>query len=452
MTERTTATVILSLFLLLVLALAVQGAFETRASIADTFNRQGNMQRAEIDLQEMLRLQIDEENSVRGFVLTRDPFYVQQYALAASQWAGKETAVHNALVEENLNNALVMLDQYDTEQNDWRTQIALPLLARPRNAIATLDKRSKVFIDFEASSADAVRNALANQSAALGRSTIDQLNRTSYIRAFWLLIFGTLAILFNALGSRLMRELQEERTVTQALQQAFRSDHVSLPNCEVGSSYLSATGRLRVGGDVFDVFRLDEHRALVLIADVSGKGVDAAVLTAFVRFTLRSIALRHDDPGTTLTEFNQTFARTVENPALFITLLAGILNSADGSFTYASAGHDSAYLRRSSGVEMLPVTGPLIGVMDATYPSSTVKLNGGDTIVLATDGLTESRSRAGELLGEDGAMAWIRSGPAGAQSLADDLAKRVRRRSGNRPNDDLALLIVRFGNGDAVGG
>ncbi len=393
----------------------------------------------------MLRLQINEEDSVRGYVLTKDPFYTQQYMLSALSWVAKEKAVHDAVVDEHLVDALRMLNQYDNVQNDWRREVALPLLEHPSRDVAALDKSSKLFIDFQARAADAVRNALVRTSVALSRSTQDQINRSSYVRAFWLLVFGLLAILFNAYGSRLTRELEEERTVTRALQQAFRSDHVPLPNCEVGSSYLSATGRLRVGGDVFDVFRLDGGKALIVIADVSGKGVDAAALTTFVRFTVRAIALRNEDPAAVLDEFNAAFADTVRDPSLFITMLVGILDCKAGSLTYASAGHDSAYLRRSSGVQALPVTGPLVGVMRAPYTSKTMILAAGDTIVLATDGLTEARTRSGDLLGEQGAMQWIASGPPGAQALADDIARRVRRRSGNRPNDDLALLVIRIG-------
>lgn len=444
LTERAAGTVVFTVFLVVVLIVAVQGAFQTRASIADTFNREGDMQRAQIDLQEMLRLQINEEDSVRGYVLTKDTIYLQQYSSNTSAWATKEASVHNALFDEHLDAASRVLDQYDRLQDLWRTEIALPLLAHPSSDVVTLDKKSKAFIDFQLQLADAVRVALARTSAQLAASTQDQINRTSYVRAFWLLVFGLLAILFNAYGSRLTHELEEERTVTQALQQAFRSDYVPLPNFEIGSSYLSATGRLRVGGDVFDVFKLGSAKGLLVIADVSGKGVDAAVLTAFVRFTLRAIALRHEDPGEILTEFNAAFGDTVGNPSLFITMLIGILDCDAGSLAYASAGHDSAYLRRSSGVEALPVTGPLLGVMEASYESKTIALAPGDTLVLATDGLTEARSRRGELLGEHGAMEWIAAGPQGAQALADDLTRRVRKRSGNRPNDDLALLVVRM--------
>lgn len=449
MTERATGTVVFTIFLVITLGIAVQGAFQTRASIAVTFNRLAEMQRAQTDLQEMLRLQINEEDSLRGFVLTQDPFYVQQYAQATSAWGGKERAVRAALIDQHLSLALSLLDDYVAVQQRWRREIAQPLLVNPGRDVVSLEKKTKLFIEYQEDTTEGVRIALVDESARLAHSTQDQINRTSYVRAFWLLIFGLLAVLFNAYGSRLNRELQEERMVTDVLQQAFRSTHAPIPNCEVGSAYLSATSRVRVGGDVYDVFPLSEGKALLLVADVSGKGVDAAVLTAFVRFTVRSIALRSADPGTILTEFNETFGRTIDNPSLFITMFVGILDCTQDVLTYASAGHDSAYVRRAAQgrVEALAVTGPLVGVMESSYRSEVKQLSRDDVIVLATDGLTESRTRSGELLGEHGAMEWIAAGPCGAQDLADDLIRRVRKRSGNRPSDDLALLTVRLLNG-----
>lgn len=425
----------------------MQGAFQTRASIAVTFNREADMQRARLNLQVMLRLQSNEENSLRAFILTRDSFYLEQYAQAASQWSQEEAEVRSALMTQRMASALQLLGLYDRVQSDWRDEIAQPLFARPDANLVSIDKKSKSFTDYEQQAADGVDAALEQTSARLAKSTQDQINRTAYVRAFWLLIFGLLAIFYNAYGSRLTRQLHEERMATDVLQQAFRSRSVPLPNCEVGTAYLSASSRMRVGGDVYDVFRLSPTRALLTIADISGKGVDAAVLTAFVRFTIRALALRHDEPSAILTDFNETFGPTVENASLFVTILVGILDCSTGSFVYASGGHDSAYLRRSSSVETLAVTGPLLGVMDATYSSKRIALQPGDTIVLATDGLTETRSRKGELLGEQGASAWIAAAPAGAQELADELRRRVRKHSGNRPADDLALLVVRYSGG-----
>jgi len=91
------------------------------------------------------------------------------------------------------------------------------------------------------------------------------------------------------------------------------------------------------------------------------------------------------------------------------------------------------------------VTGPLVGLSeDATFDSVTVALRPGDTIVLATDGLTEARDSSGVPVDDDGVMRWIRDGDQRPEALASELTQRVSRFAGGRINDDLALLILQF--------
>ncbi len=385
-----------TIFLVAVLIIAVQGAFQTRAHIARTFDAQARIVQAQLALEEMLRLQIDEENSVRGF--TSDPRPVLRTAVRATRpktFDQKLAAVAGVLREQNLDAASRTLEDYASLQSNWRRKIAQPLLAEPGRDITQIDKENKVFSDYENRTADFIRNALASRSAELARATQEQINRDAWSRAFWLGVFGLLAILFNGFRSRLVSELEEERTTTEILQRAFRSEHVPLPNCEVGSAYLSASSHLAVGGDVFDVYRLSDTLAMVFIADVSGKGVDAAVLTAFIKFTIRGIALRRRDPGAMLAEFNTAFAQTVENPYLFVSMFVAVLDTQTLQLRYASAGHDSAFVRRANAVQQLSVTGPVLGVMEEPFETKTLYLEDGDTLVLATDGLTEARNRAG---------------------------------------------------------
>ncbi len=296
-------------------------------------------------------MQIDEESLLRGYVLTRDPFYVAQYRQAAAGYDAKEAAIRKILTEERLTEPAQLLDAYGHLQSRWRDEIAHPLLRDPRRPLVEIDKRNKLFSDYETRTVAAIREALAATDDGLVRSTQIQLDRSSYMRAFWVLVFGLLAILFNAFRSRLNRELEHERTITEILQRAFRSESVPLPHCEVGSAYLSATSHLAVGGDVFDVFRLSANRALVLIADVSGKGVDAAVLTAFIKFMIRAIALRQSEPGAILSEFNSAFSKAVGNPYLFVSMFVGVLDTTSFRLEYGSAGTIapiSAAARRSN--------------------------------------------------------------------------------------------------------
>lgn len=447
---RVTGTLLLTAFLVLTLVFAVQGSFETRAQITSTFARQSQIQQAQIDLEELLRLQIDEENSLRGYSLTRDPFYASQYRQAAAEFDAKEGTIRRTLHEQRLLGVGQLLGTYANLQSEWRRDVARPLLRHPGRRLEELDKRNKLFSDYETGTVAAIRQALAGTEAALVDSTRQQLDRSSYLRAFWVAIFGILAILFNVYRSRLNRELEEERTISEILQRAFRSESVPLPHCEVGSAYVSATSQMAVGGDVFDVYRLSDDRALILIADISGKGVDAAVLTAFIKFMIRAIALRRSEPSAILAEFNEAFSKAVGNPYLFVSMFVGLLDTSTFRLEYGSAGHDCAFVRRArDGVAQLSITGPVLGVMQEPFGSETIELHPGDTLVLTTDGLTEVRNRAGEQLLEHGAMEMIAQANPHAQQLADDLVARVRARGGNRLRDDLAVLTIRIADAEA---
>jgi serine phosphatase RsbU (regulator of sigma subunit) len=439
-----TGTLLITAFLVFTLAFAVQGTFETRAQIANTFARQAQIQQGQIELEELLRLQIDEENSLRGYALTRDPFYVAQYRQAAAGYDDTEGIIRRILRQQEVSGAATLLVAYGRLQSRWRADVAAPLLRHPGQRLVELDKRNKLFSDYESRTVAAMREDLAGTDNALARSTQLQLDRSSYARALWVLVFGLLAILFNAYRSRLNRELEEERTITRILQRAFSSESIPLPHCEVGSAYLSATSHSAVGGDVFDIYRLSDSRALILIADISGKGVDAAVLTAFTKFMVRAIALRQSDPAEILSEFNTAFSKAIGNPYLFVSMFVGMLDTAAFRLEYGSAGHDCAYLRRRGGVEQLPVTGPVLGVMEEPFYSKTIDLAVGDMLVLTTDGLTEVRNRDGKQLLDEGAMELIEHANTHAQQLADELVSAVRSRSGGRLRDDLAILAIRL--------
>jgi sigma-B regulation protein RsbU (phosphoserine phosphatase) len=437
---------LLTAFLLLSLGFAVEGSFETRAEIANTFSRQGQIQQAQIDLEELLRLQIDEENLLRGYLLTRDPFYDAEYRTASAGYDEKENEIRKTLGGQLLGADKLLAD-YARLQLEWRNTVAAPLLAHPRVRLEELDKRNKLFSDYETLTAAAIRRELAGKGDELERSTQRQLDRSSYLRAAWVLAFGLLAIVLNAYRTRLNHELEEERAVTRILQRAFRSESTPLPHCDVGSAYLSASSDRAVGGDVFDVYRLSENRALILIADISGKGVDAAVLTAFVKFMVRAIALRNSVPMAILTEFNVVLSKAVGDPYIFVSMFVGLLDTDTFGLTYASGGHDTAFVRRRDDVAQLAITGPVLGVMEEPFGSETIYLQPGDTLVLATDGLTEVRNGAGEQLSGQGAMELIARASRGAQQLADELAAAVRVRGGSRVRDDLAILAIRVLDG-----
>ncbi|MDQ2872269.1 MAG: SpoIIE family protein phosphatase [Candidatus Eremiobacteraeota bacterium] len=440
---RSAGTLSATAILVVALIFAVSGAFSTRAQIAASFDEQQALQSGEVAVQELQRIQLDEQNYIQEYVITRDPTYLSALRATTAEFGAHQATLRSLIQQEHLMRALGVLDSYVAAHRDWYSQVAQPLLLRAQSDPAEIYKRGKAFADLERDAAGAIEAMLHNRSVAVSKNTQEQVNRTLYQRAFWLIVFGLLAVLFNAYRSRLDRELEEERTTTHTLQRAFQSEHVPLANCDIGTAYGSASSHLAVGGDVYDVYQLSDRLALLLIADVSGKGVDAAVLTAFIKFTIRGIALRRRDPGYILQEFNTAFPRTVANPYLFVSMFVGILDTRAMRLQYASAGHDPIFVRRSNGVQQLSVTGPVLGVMEEPFDVRTLYLEDGDTIVLATDGLTEARDAAGTLLEAEGAMQLIERSGDDPQALADNLIAQVRARGGNAMHDDLAILAIR---------
>ena len=440
---RSAGTLTATAILVFALVVAVTGAWNTRRQIDASFNEQMRIQRGQLSLERMLKIQLDEENYIRAYVITHDPSYIDSYRATSQQFDRERKDLGAIVARENLSDAQGALYDYDMAHHDWETQVAAPLLRHPGVAARELDKRGKMLISSQSDAARFIEGDLAAKNEAVLASTQSQINSSLYERVIWLILFGLLAILFHGWRSRVTSELEEERFTTQTLQRAFRSEHVPLPNCRIGSAYGAASSHLAVGGDVFDVHQLSDRLGLVLIADVSGKGVDAAVLTAFIKFTIRGIALRRRDPGFILQEFNRAFPRTVENPYLFVSMFVGILDTWTLRLDYASAGHDVAFIRRGRNVEQLLVTGPVLGVMEEPFDVKTVYQDDGDMIVLSTDGLTEARDSKGELLETDGAMRWIAEESRDPAVLASHLIERARARSGNTMRDDVAVLAIR---------
>jgi sigma-B regulation protein RsbU (phosphoserine phosphatase) len=226
----------------------------------------------------------------------------------------------------------------------------------------------------------------------------------------------------------------------------FVSAASELPGVSIGSVVLSEAPGV-TGGDIIDVFELDSRFALLLVADVCGRGAQAAAQTAFIRYTIRTLALESDgDPAVVLAKFNAMYFRTVKDEEAFVVLILGIIDSQTGDLRYASAGHEPAFMRRRSGrLTLLEPTGPIIGAAPfSAYSSAVVRLDPGDVVVWTTDGITESRDRQRRLLGTEGLAAWISAAPGDVRDVADGLIACLRQRSGGSKQDDVAVLAIAY--------
>ncbi len=204
-----------------------------------------------------------------------------------------------------------------------------------------------------------------------------------------------------------------------------------------------------VGGDFYDFFFLDDTRLAVVVADVSGKGVPAALFMAITRTLLKATTLFTPSPAACLERLN-AFLAAENDQMMFVTLLYGVLDLRNGRFSYACAGHNPALLRHSDGrVIALPTTGDvaLAVVEDAAYHERTAQMQPGDALLLYTDGITEAFNPEGELYGDDRlAAAWsnapVAAGPATAAGALVEAVHAFER--GHPQTDDVTCVVLKL--------
>ena len=213
----------------------------------------------------------------------------------------------------------------------------------------------------------------------------------------------------------------------------------------------------QVGGDYYDVFELDEGRTAFAIADVSGKGVSAALVMTMFRTMIRLLATASDSPAAVLRETNRRIFHDIRDD-MFVSVIYGIMDTRSSTVVFARAGHEPPLLRRAAGtVEIVSPPGMAVGIdpgdaFDEATGEGEIRLSQGDLLVLYTDGITEARDRAGTEYGRNSLLeAVATSGSDGAASLARDIRERMRRFVGDTPQqDDITLLIL--GAGKRSGG
>ena len=205
-----------------------------------------------------------------------------------------------------------------------------------------------------------------------------------------------------------------------------------------------------VGGDLYDLFMVDEQRLFFAVGDVSGKGIPASLFMALSKSLCKSVVMRaRGTVSDRLTIANAEIAR--ENPEmLFVTVAAGLLDTVSGELDLCIAGHDAPWLLREGEPprELETIGGPPLCVMDDfEYPTETFQLEPGDTLLLSTDGITEAMDPAESLYGRERLESLLASmgAAASAQELVDAVtADVVRFADGAEPYDDITVLVLSY--------
>jgi serine phosphatase RsbU (regulator of sigma subunit) len=207
-----------------------------------------------------------------------------------------------------------------------------------------------------------------------------------------------------------------------------------------------------VGGDFYDCFMIDSTRLFFVAADVSGKGLPAALFMASVKSHLKSAALRGGEIGEILTRAQDEIAR--ENPEqLFVTAFAGVLDIETGEFEYANAGHEPPFVRTPRGApERYGSSGgpPLCVIERFPYPTGRRRFFPGEWLCVVTDGATEAMNPEKEFFGVERlrtSLSWMPEDIEPAQliqRLRDDVARFA---DGAELADDITLVAVRWEGG-----
>lgn len=399
---------------------------------------------AQQQLDDVMLIQLEQEAGVRGYVASGASFFLEDEPTGHRRFVQTLRAFEQTTAGLGIGQMPSSIAELRSLHQTWEQNVAVPLRRNPHGPGAMMRQTlGKVITDQLAGDTSGVNGLLQQRLDGVQLELRRRIDQALIGGLASVLVFGFITFIFLTARTKMLAVLRRERSIVDTLQTAFRSDLDALPGARIGTAYTSADLDAAVGGDLFDVRRLDATHGLIVMADVSGKGVTAAVNTAFVKYSIRTLALKTRDPAAILDEFNRVFLDTIKDPNLFVVAFVGVLDSERAIMTYASAGHAGAWRRHDARVEQLDVTGPIIGLDPSFgYQSATLELEGGDMIVLATDGLTEARTKDGSLLEVEGAAELLRAAPAEPQACADTLIAAVRTMGGGVLHDDLALLAI----------
>jgi sigma-B regulation protein RsbU (phosphoserine phosphatase) len=237
---------------------------------------------------------------------------------------------------------------------------------------------------------------------------------------------------------RLERELQVARAVQSSL---LPQETPALPGVEIGAWWLPAR---EVSGDYYDYLKTNNGSLIVVIADVSDKGMPAALLMALTRSTVRACLTGASSLALGIANANRLLAADAAN-GMFVTLFCAEI-SPHGEVTYVNAGHNPPLLVTAGGIVELRRSGTALGLFeDATYSQRQVQLAPGDFIVFYTDGVTDAMDPAGAEFGKERLLALVQAQRlVAASALAGAVAAALQAFTAGAPAaDDITLVVVR---------
>jgi phosphoserine phosphatase RsbU/P len=238
-----------------------------------------------------------------------------------------------------------------------------------------------------------------------------------------------------------LARLERERAAAHEIQVRLLPAHLpEIADHTLGAAWRPARG---VAGDHYDAFLRPDGRLAICLADVSGKGLPAALLAAQLQGTLRGLARETLSPAALCQRLNETLVVQLE-PEQFVAFVYGVFDPQTRELTYVNAGHIPPLLVSSAGgTTRLEAGGPVLGHFpDAPYLEGRVTLAAGDRLVMATDGLLEAFSPTGEEFGEERLRAAVAGASDTEAGLPEAILAEASEFARGALHDDATVLIL----------
>jgi serine phosphatase RsbU (regulator of sigma subunit) len=429
---------------LAILPLAV-GSLWIYSSSSRAFQLQHEIRIAQNGRNDVMRLFLAMEDAVRGFAATDDPFFAEVYHrnhVAFTALARTSAAELDGL-DGRQHAPQLIADEVRTYRR-WTEAVGSPIVDGHRRGpqAAGLLRNPDTELAARMAADDHRLGTLLNDVASAS-----DVQRQTLLRQ---ILLGTvlaaaalLATLLEARAAAARRELRqtvlydEERRVTTLLQTALIPDQLPpIAGVDLSAIYVPAALERQVGGDWYEALELRDGRIFLLVGDVAGHGLDAAVIMNRARQAILGAAIRADDPASILSTANRLLT---SQSAGMVTAVCCVFDPGRMQLVYATAGHPPPIVAAGSGACAMRYGGAPLGVVDDPELSSFERaLDRGSVVVLYTDGAIEDELDA--LRGESMLVAAAkqhRDATDPAAAIFDSLFGQ------SRPRDDVAILTMR---------
>ncbi|MBM4159057.1 MAG: serine/threonine-protein phosphatase, partial [Ignavibacteria bacterium] len=241
------------------------------------------------------------------------------------------------------------------------------------------------------------------------------------------------------------RDLNIARDIQQAILPKVFPPFPEMKEFEI---FGSMTAAKEVGGDFFDFFLIDKDRLGLVIGDVSGKGIPAAIFMAVSRTLIRATGLKGMQPAECLTYANNLLCNE-STSSMFVTVFYGIINVKTGVVDFSNGGHNQPVIIKNNGSAALAEvpSGLVLGIADdVTYSQDKFQLEPGDAVFLYTDGITEAFNESDELYSEERLVKFLENvNEKNITDIVKSVVEDVNNFSMGVPqSDDITALALRY--------